>query len=169
MIVAIWFVPGTTKLYVRVATTSNSDEGIGGSTSSLPINATTTVRVEAFGRDVLLYLNNTFDLKVTVSADRISGAATLYISDPWYTPASASIGSIQMKSISALTATATNFNGLLSQKAVNEVTTVPANYALSFDIKPIGTVSGWGSIIHYTQDKTDLGPKGRIPGMYLNI
>ncbi len=62
---------------MRVATTSNSDEGIGGSTSSLPIHATTTVRVEAFGRDVLLYLNNTFDSKVTVSVDRISRAATL--------------------------------------------------------------------------------------------
>jgi hypothetical protein len=68
-----------------------------------------------------------------------------------------------------MTPTASNFNGLLSQLAVNEPTIVPANFALSFDIKPIGTVSGFGSIIHYTQDKTDLGPKGRIPGMNLNI
>jgi hypothetical protein len=102
---AIWFKPGTTKLHVRVATATNTNDGIGASIASLPLNATTNVRVEAFGRDVLLYLNNTLDSKVTVSADRISGAATLYISDPWYTPASASFGSYQMKSITALTAT----------------------------------------------------------------
>ena len=90
---------------MRVATANNTNDGIGASIASLPLNATTNVRVEAFGRDVLLYLNNTLDSKVTVSADRISGAATLYISDPWYTPASASFGSYQMKSITALTAT----------------------------------------------------------------
>ena len=90
--------------------------------------------------------------------------ATLYISDPWYIPASASFGSYQMKSITALTAPASNFNGPLSQLAVNESTIVPANFALSFDIKPLGTVSGWGSIIHYSKDKTDIGPGGRIPG-----
>ena len=152
---------------MRVATATNRDDGIGGSIASLPLNATTNVRVEAFGRDVLLYLNNTLDAKVTVSADRISGEATLYVSNPWYTPASASFGSYQMKSITALTAPASKFNGLLSQLAVNEKTTVPANFALSFDIKPFGTVSDWASIIHYTQDNSNAGPKGRVPGMYL--
>ena len=65
-------------------------------------DATINIRVEAFGRALLLFFNNTFDSMVTVSADRISGAATLYISDPWHIPASASIGSIRMKSISSL-------------------------------------------------------------------
>ena len=90
---------------MRVATATNRDDGIGSSIASLPLNAITNVRVEAFGRDVVLYLNNTLDAKVTVSADRIFGEATLYVSNPWYTPASASFGSYQMKSITALTAT----------------------------------------------------------------
>lgn len=44
-------------------------------------------------------------------------------------------------------------------------TFVPSNYALSFDIIPFGTTNQHGSIIHYTQDNSDIGPKGRIPGM----
>ena len=151
-------------MHVIVSTTSNGNEGIGGSIGSLPLNATTNVRVEAFGRALLLFFNNTFDSMVTVSADRISGAATLYISDPWHYSAPASIGSIQMKSITALTATASNFNGPLSQLAVNEPTIVPANFSLSFDIKPLGVSPHYTNILHYTQDKSE---KGQVPGMYL--
>ena len=44
-------------------------------------------------------------------------------------------------------------------------TTVPPNYALSFDIIPLGTTIGYGSIIHYTQDHSDIGRRARIPGM----
>ncbi len=98
MIVAIWFVAGTTQLRVRVATSANVNDGIESSTASLPLNATTNVRLEALGRVVLLYLNNSYDSMVTVSADRIFGAATLSISDTWSPSASAHIGSIQMKS-----------------------------------------------------------------------
>jgi hypothetical protein len=153
---------------VRVSTKANIQwgEGISASIASLPLNATTNVRVEAFGRTLLLFFNNTFDSMVTVSADRIFGAATLYISNPWYAPALASISSIQMKSISSLSvSTAGAFNGLLTKFAVIESTIVPANFALSFDIKPFGTVSGLASIIHYSQDNSNIGPKGRIPGM----
>ena len=170
-------------MHVRVATILNGNEGIGGSIGSLPLNATTNVRVEAFGRALLLFFNNTFDSMVTVSADRISGAATLYISDPWYTPASASFGSYQMKSITALTPTASNltptannltpsaskFNVPLSQLAINEKTTVPANFALSFDIKPFGISSESTSIIHYSRDNTDGGAGGRMPGIVFSI
>ena len=150
---------------MRVATATNGNEGIASSILSLPLNATTNVRVEAVGRDVFLFFNNTFDSMVTVSADRIFGEATLYASNPWNTPASASIESIQMKSISSLSvSTAKDFNGLLTKSAVYETTIVPANFALSFDIKPFGTVSGLANIIHYTKDKTNAGG---ITGMFL--
>jgi hypothetical protein len=100
--IGIWFLPGSSKLTVRVSTTANGNDGTD-SIAALPLHATTNVRVEAFGRDVYLYLNNTLDTMITLSADRIFGPATLYVSDPWYTPASASIGSIYMNSLSALT------------------------------------------------------------------
>jgi hypothetical protein len=155
-------------LTVRVATKNNVNEGIWASSRSLPVNATTSVRVEAFGRDVLLFLNNSFSIMVTVSADRIFGEATLYISNPWYAPALASISSIQMKSISSLSvSTAGVFSGLLTKLAVYETTTVPANFNLSFEIKPIRSFSSLANIIHYSKDKTSTGPEGQIPGMSL--
>ena len=75
------------------------NEGIASSILSLPLNATTNVRVEAVGREVFLFFNNTFDSMVTVSADRISGEAILFAPNPWSHPALASIESIQMKSL----------------------------------------------------------------------
>ena len=43
-------------------------------------------------------------------------------------------------------------------------TIVPSDYALSFDIIPMGLVPGLSSIIHYSQDNSDNGRKGHIPG-----
>jgi hypothetical protein len=100
LIVAIWFDKDSTKLSIGLTTSTNMDnEGIADSKLSLPLNATTNVRVEAVGRNVSLFLNNSFDSMVTVSADRISGEAILYAPNPWSLPAVASIGSIQMKSL----------------------------------------------------------------------
>ena len=33
--------------------------------------------------------------------------------------------------------------------------------------KPVGVSPHWTNIIHYTKDKTNAGPEGRVPGMYL--
>jgi len=125
--------------------------------------------VDAFGRDLFLFLNNTFDSMATVSADRISGEATLYISDPWYASAVADIGSIKMESFSSFPQIGDSgaFNGPLSKLVVIESITVPPNFSLSFSIKPHDTVSGGlASIIHYSGDQTDLGARGRMPGTY---
>ena len=84
---------------MRVATLNSVDEGIDASTNPLPLNATTKVRVEGNGRQVSLYLNDTLDSTVTVSADRRPGYGTLYISNPWHEPAIAFISTIRMKSL----------------------------------------------------------------------
>jgi len=144
--------------------------GIFASIGSLPLNTTTIVRVEAVGQEVFLFLNNSFDTMASLSANRISGAATLFVSNPWQPPALATVGSIKMKSISALTVTAASvFNGRLSKFAVYERTSVPANFALSFNITPSEISSEWTSIIHYSKDKTNMGPGGRMPGMFIAI
>ena len=64
------------------------------------MNAKTNVRFEAVGTEIRLFLNNTLDGFATVSGERYSGAATVFVSDPWYTPASALISSIKMTAIS---------------------------------------------------------------------
>ena len=149
-----------------MATVNNVNDGIYASTKALPLNAKTSVRFEAVGRDLLLFLNNTLDSVATVSGDRYGGAATVYVSDPWHPSASARIASIKMSAITALTSTPVSaVNGPLSYGIAYEKTTVPADYALSFDITPTGTVEGWASIIHYTGDGSNVDKLGRIPGM----
>jgi hypothetical protein len=73
-----------------------------------------------------------------------------------------------MNSLSALSvSTAKVFNGLLTKLAVYETTTVPANFNLTFKIKPIRAFGSLANIIHYSKDKTNAGPEGQIPGMSL--
>jgi len=163
LIVAIWFYPGTTKLTVDTATIVNKKAGIDISKASLPLNATTNVRVEAFGSYVLLYLNNSLDKMVTVSGDRIFGRATLYVSHPWYPPALATVGSIKMESLSKFSFRTAKTIRTASKTAVN----VPANFSLSFDIKPSKTSTELTSIIRYCKGSTDIGAGGRMPGIFL--
>jgi hypothetical protein len=104
---------------------------------------------------------------MTVSADRIFGEAILYVSSLWDTPALASVGSIQMNSISSPSAIrfAKDFNGPLTRLAVYErITIVPFNFSLSFDLKPFGIITSIANIIHYTQDRTATKTSQGIPG-----
>ena len=149
-----------------IATIANEKAGIEVSNVSLPLNTTTKVRVEAFGRYVLLYLNYSLDTMVTLSADKIFGEATLYVSHPLHPPALATIGFINMVSLSTLSFKSPII--ILVQAPSNPIT-VPANFSLSFDIKPSRTVSGLSSIIRYCKDNTDIGSGGRMPGIFLKI
>ena len=77
---------------------STSFEGISAS-SSLPLNSKTSVRVEAVGKYLMLFLNNTLNRMVAVNGNRFSGEATAVLSNPWDPPAQASISHIQMSSL----------------------------------------------------------------------
>lgn len=104
---------------------------------------------------------------------RYSGEATVWKSSPWMPAAMASISSINMTSISLITGYGgrplANFSGPISKGALIEKSYVPADYALTFDIIPTGIVlaESESSIIHYTQDISNMGPKGRMPGKNL--
>jgi len=152
------------RLHVRVGTDISWNDGFD-SFASLPLNQTTNVRLEAAGPYIILYLNNTVDNFVTLGGVRSSGQATLFVSDPWHTPASAKIGPIQMTPISEIEFLQSKaFNGRLSKAAAFEETAVvPVNYSLSFDITPSGTTSDWANIIHYTRSMSDLV---RMPGNF---
>ena len=156
---------GTTRLFIRVATTANSNDGLE-SSANLPVNATTNVRLEAVGRELMLFFNNSFDAYTALSADRISGNATVYVSDPWHLPASANLAGIKMTEKKIITAIppVSAVNGALKKGSGLEKTVVPADYALSFDITPLGVIHHWGSIIHYSGDELNYSPKGRMPG-----
>ena len=104
---------------------------------------------------------------ISLRGNRPPGAGILYFGDPWHIPASANIDSVLMKPISGLPFGRVNdLNGPLSKVAAYETTNVPENYSLSFSITPTGTASDWSSIIHYSGDKSDVGSKGRMPGIF---
>ncbi len=151
---------------MRVATLDNVNDGIFASVRSLPLNATTNVRVEAFENEIFLFLNNSFDTMASLSTDILFGEATLFAPNPWSTAALATIGSIQMNvAFKTLYIASSLFNGPLSKSAVKENSFVPPNFALSFDIKPSGKVSSMASIIHFVgSGSLDLGSLGRMPG-----
>ena len=151
-------------MHVRVKTKANANDGFDAMTP-LPLHQNTNVRVEAIGRYFALYLNNTIDNYVILSADRFSGPATLKVCNTWNHPAKASIGPIQMTPIGPVQIPP--FFDRLG--GYNESTTnVPGNYKLSFSIRPSRTVPHWSSIIHYSGDKTDTGPRGRMPGIFFH-
>ena len=90
------------------------------------------------------------------------------ISNPWAPAALASISKINMTSISSITGSGrslSDFSGPISKGSLIGKAVVPADYAISFDITPTGLVSDLSSILHYTQDYSNIGLQGRIPGM----
>ena len=155
---------------MRVATLNKVNDGIFASVRSLPLNATTNVRVQAIGNEVFLFFNNSFDSMRTVPS-RISGAATLFAPNPWSTAALATIGSIQMKeAFKTLYIASSAFNGHLSKSAVKENSYVPPNFALSFDIKPskksllmLMTMKKWMSRLKITTSTTNSAQDATFP------
>ena len=90
------------------------------------------------------------------------------ISDPWYSPANATISSITMNAISELSSRSiADFAGPISTGVAYEKTYVPQDYALSFNITLTGVVMGKSSIIHYTSENSELAE--RMPGKFFNI
>ena len=87
------------KLRIQFSTSATSNQGIN-STNALPVNQQTSIRIEAVGREVRLFCNNALNSTVVLSADRIFGDATLYVANPWDTPATGTISPIAMTSIS---------------------------------------------------------------------
>ena len=119
----------------------------------------------------MLFLNNSFEAYGRVSADRISGNATVYVSNPWHSPAFVNLAGIKMVEKKIITAIppVSDVNGLLKKGSGLENTVVPADYALSFDITPLGVVGAASSIIHYSGDGLNYGAKSRMPGTIKNL
>lgn len=139
------------------------------SENSLPLRATTNVRIEAIGREVRIILNGTIDSRIALSSDRFTitkPKPMLYVSS--YTrvhkPAVANIGSIEMNQISTFSVDApTN----LIQGFVSKTIDVPQNYSLSFDIRPSHMLNGWSNILHYYENNARDRQGAKMPGTFL--
>jgi hypothetical protein len=159
---AIWFHPGTLKLYVRTDTQTLKDQGISDA-PSLPLNAKTRITVEASDRVLTLYYNETSVAMVILPAVRIGGEAELFSSDSWNAPAKAIIGDIQLKAMNnSLNNVDLKTPFRLTRRYAGKVT-VPPNYAITFDLTPKAIVSNWASIFHCSIGFEDLS---RVPAVW---
>ena len=154
------------------------------------MNELTNVRIEAVGRDVYIFYNNSLVTVMMFKGERISGTAYVMLSDPWHSPANAVISSISMVEIEefssrpasdyagrfSMSKTLVSSISTLSETKVQKITkmgfyertTVPSDYSLSFDLVPMGIVPGWSSIIHYAKDFNNLNAwRGQNLGMYI--
>jgi hypothetical protein len=160
---AIWFWPNSLNLHIRFSTTDNHNDGLDIS-NPLPMNVNTIVRVEAIGNIVAVYFNNTLQGSAILKGSRIFGEALRYASDPWHAPAKVILENLDMQSISTF-GYSPQPNMPLSV-SIPEKVFVPENYSLTFNIQPLGTISEWASIIHYTQDGENYAAKSRIPAIW---
>ena len=137
---------------------------------ALPSDCKTSVRIETVDKEVAIFFNDSIVHLTAVKGIRYSGNVTVFTSSPYYPAALASISAINLTSISSITGYGQNladFNGSISEGALIEKTFVPANYSLTFDIIPtgLGSRNTLSSIVHFTQDYLNSGPRRQIPGM----
>jgi len=92
MALGIYFNPGSTRLRIYIASSTDRYNYFD-STKELPLHIMTSVRLEAVGREIRLFLNNSLDSTKTLYTDRITGSAYLYTSAQWDPLALAIIGS----------------------------------------------------------------------------
>ena len=76
--IAIWFYGGTTRLHVRTGTDVSWNAGVD-PTATLPLNAATVVKVEAFGQTVRISFNNNEVQSAVLPGTRLSGFANLFV------------------------------------------------------------------------------------------
>lgn len=131
----------------------------------MPLHHVTKVTIEAVGRFIHLYLNQTRDSIIELSSGRIYGDAYLYVSDPWSIPAIATISPVKMEALSEFTKSPVHTaTSPISRLLTYTKTTVPENYNLSFEITPTRVSSDRANILHFSKDGSDAGPGSRIPG-----
>ncbi|KAJ3318302.1 hypothetical protein HDV06_000586 [Boothiomyces sp. JEL0866] len=164
-LLGIWFSPGTTQLYIRMGCTSSTNGGI--VSSALPINQTSKVELQFYGKTAYLSINKTITQIYPFPSDRPSGSSYFYMSDPWYVPANVQIGNYQLKEIDFLKHLKKPHGTFQISQAFRGLVTVPVNYSLSFEFTPINTIPSWGSVAHYTSDNNDMSSAGsRMPGIW---
>ena len=95
---AIWLVPGTTRLLVRIGDSINGNWGI--DTDALPLNVSTKVTLECNGTSVKLTVGEKV-YNATQPTYRFAGNLIVYAGDPWYLAAKAVISNLEHKILSA--------------------------------------------------------------------
>lgn len=85
---AIFFIPNTTRLHIRIGDTKEANWGV--DMNAIPLNQDSSIYIECKGKNVLVNINNTITTYLQPN-QRASGTAKVYGGSPWRTPANCEI------------------------------------------------------------------------------
>jgi hypothetical protein len=182
---AIWFRPSTYELHICHDEVSVLN--VCYNSAALTQDISTNVRVVYTARSAFIYFDDEYQGSLSFSSDRVTGTATMYMSDPWYAAANADIGDFRVidSNVAASTAASTAASAPVTYFTENvegvvvslpEATVVyntnlgevdmPYNFEISFDITPRGTDSNWANFVHFTQGGNHGTPGDRMPAIW---
>uniref|UniRef100_A0A7S3YHN4 DUF5648 domain-containing protein n=1 Tax=Lotharella globosa TaxID=91324 RepID=A0A7S3YHN4_9EUKA len=182
----IWLYSGSTRMHIRTGTSVDGNDGCN-PTQQLAMNKFTAVKISVLDNGLMEVF---YDKKRVCSVKmegEIHGAGAVvevWGSDPWFL---ASKGQLKNLNYESYSLAPTNFPthyptpGMFSYSVDmlnDKVHTLKKNtylgkvrslqaYELSFDIKALGTVSGWSSILHFTATGENCCKNGdRVPAIW---
>jgi hypothetical protein len=151
-IVAIYVAPNTTRLSFKMGSFQVSPF------TELPLRCRTAVILDAYGSTIRVSYNRTVVALLKSSEARIARSVYLYFSNKWNIPAKAVFGRLTIGDQSQKKAEILNEKASLSLPGISRLradaypctTTIPQNYTMTFDVKPLGAFNNWGNLFHFT-------------------
>jgi len=134
-------------------------------TKALPKNRWTHVKITSWaGKLIVNVQGRGYGLRSSENCEPYEpmkgDTGKLYVSDPWYPAADASVRSVRYSRINAFEIQKGNL--------INDQLSISTGFTLSFNIQPSRTVPGWSSIIHVTETGTNGGAGGRHPAVFFH-
>merc|ERR1712115_327451 len=117
-----------------------------------------------------IYVNNKLCSQKTLARNMVRSRARVYVSDPWHRPVNAWVWNMRYRQGSR------GFRlsdfGLLKRiprrgHHIGTLTTF-SNFILEWYMTPLGKVSGWTSIVHFTRRSNCCHPYDRIPACFFH-
>jgi hypothetical protein len=82
---ALWMRPGDDAIHCRISTLGNSNDGIDGTATKIPLNTWVHVAYVKRGKTLKIYLNGAKDSEAALDGRVIANRGPIYIGkDPWY-------------------------------------------------------------------------------------
>jgi uncharacterized protein (DUF427 family) len=156
--IGVWFVPGTTSLFIRTGTDYSFDEGFA-RTPALPLNLATVVTIETAGKIVRVSYNGKVVAATVLQGNRLIGVANLYASTtlPGYVAPNALFGKFSMfMRVGKLPLPSYLIDvAPMAVNAYGGIVNVPADWTLSFQITPQAIAPGYTNVLWFMDKDTN--------------
>ncbi|GBG24727.1 Hypothetical Protein FCC1311_009452 [Hondaea fermentalgiana] len=153
----IWFYPGSSRLHVRTSLVDSRNAGCDPG-EHLELGREYHVRLEFLGYTLSVYYDETAVCTQTfLSPFHVRGAQRLYISDPWYTPAKATVTDVAFGALANEATPAPTVALLPSGNKLFDVT-LSTSWQLNFDLVVHQKRTVIAELIHVGNNAQERGP-----------